>query len=393
MSDANRAAIRIYSPETAFGEYESGNPKFTNLRFTGESLQQQQPTTQSQEINDDRQVSDVIRTGLSYVGTINGEISYGTYDEILRLALLSAGWSTQQQVAAATTISATAGSGSYVIADSANGFGSFVANQWVYVSGFTGGGVANNGFGKMTAAAAGSITISHNGDGATVGAGDEVTVTMASQIVNGVTLDTFNLEKEFADVTQFEQSAGGAIDRWGLNVTDDQLLGITFDVLARISRSAQTTLGDGSPTAAPTGGVFNAIDHVLAVFEGGEPHDITGLTLQYANNLRARTQVARLGAISLGSGTVVPTGNVQAHFSDPTQIDRYLNNEESALALIMGRGADAYVLDMPAVKYTSGGRVAGGINQDVIQDMGFQAKKHAGEGITARIARFPGLIV
>lgn len=390
MSDSNRVALRFYE-ESAFGQFESGNPKFTAVRFTGESLNQATQSTTSQEIRSDRQIVDLIRTGVNAAGDINGELSYGSPpDDLLEAALQSSGFSTEQTAGPGTTFSVTAGSGSYTIADSGSGFGSFAVGQWVYISGFS--DAANNGFAKITAASAGSITVSHNGNGVNDTAGDTVTITMGAQITNGTSLRTFNWEKEFTDLSNnFEQFAGMAIDTFGLNVTSDGIVTWTFGWLGALSQSNTATLGDGSPTAAATDSVMNAIDDVQLVFANGTSYDVTSFNFQIQNNLRARLQVGTLGAISLGSGTINATGAHQAYYNTITEMDAYLNDTARDFGIIFFKDTDAYVIEFPQAKYSSGQRVAGGINQDVLADMAFQAYRDASEDVTIRIAKFSGL--
>jgi len=389
-ADSNRAALRFWE-ETTFGAFATGTPKFTALRFTGESLRQETQTTVSQEIRSDRQVTDLVRTGVTAAGDLNFELSYGAYDDFLESALLSAAWSTQQQ-ATGTTFSVTAGSGTYTIADSGSGFGSFAVGQWVYISGFSDAG--NNGFGKITAASAGSITVKGNGNGVTDTAGDSVTITMGPQIVNGTTFKSYNMEREYTDVAnEFEQLAGMAIDQLNLNTQADGLVNGSFGFVGKSAQSNTATLGDGSPTAAATNDVMNAIDDVQAVLENYTSYDVTQLSMSLVNNLRARLQVGTLGAVSLGTGTVGLTGGHQAYFESKAVMDKYLNATSSALSFIFSKGTNAYVVDMPRIKYSSGQRVAGGINQDILADMQWTAIRDATEDATIRIARFAGVIV
>lgn len=392
MSDTNRVALRFYGPESTFGVAESGNPTFVEMRYTGESLNQATQSTSSQEIRSDRQVVDLIRTGVNAAGDINGEWSYESpADDLLEAALQSSGFSTQQQ-ATGTTFSVTAGSGSYTIADSGSGFGSFAVGQWVYISGFASS--TNNGFAKISAASAGSITVTHNGNGTTVSAGATVTITMGPQIVNGTTLTTFNIEKEYTDNSNdFELLTGMAIDTFGTNVTADGILTWSFGWLGKSATSQTATTGDGSPTAAATDGVMNAIDNVSAVLENGSSYDVAAVNFQLQNNLRARLQVGTLGAVSIGSGTVSLSGGHQAYYESQTIIDKYLNDTETSLAIIFSKATDAYVFEFPAMKYSSGQRVAGGINQDVLADMQFTAFRKASENVTFRIAKFTGVVV
>lgn len=77
------AAVLRYVTETAPGTKAS--TALTNLRFTGESLQSNRTSTQSKEIRSDYQISDLITTGQSAAGTVNGEFSFKEYDPIMEL--------------------------------------------------------------------------------------------------------------------------------------------------------------------------------------------------------------------------------------------------------------------------------------------------------------------
>lgn len=89
MSDANRTGL-AYAVETTFGS--SPSTAFQDLRFTGESLNYSIQSTNSQEIDPSRMVSDNIITNKQAGGGFNFELSYGTYDELLAGALFSS-WS------------------------------------------------------------------------------------------------------------------------------------------------------------------------------------------------------------------------------------------------------------------------------------------------------------
>lgn len=89
MSDANRLRLS-YVEETSWGVTPAA-PTLKALRFTGESLEANADFTSSNEIRDDRQVSDVIRTNFGAGGDVNFELSYGAFDDLLA-ALLFSNW-------------------------------------------------------------------------------------------------------------------------------------------------------------------------------------------------------------------------------------------------------------------------------------------------------------
>ncbi len=133
------------------------------------------------------------------------------------------------------------------------------------------------------------------------------------------------------------------------------------------------------------------VDDVLAIIENGAAiAQVEMFDFDLTNNLRQRKQIGTLGPVSIGSGKVGCTGSLQMYFSDQTIMDKYRNDTETSLAIVMKDSANnSYVFDWPRVKLTEGAASAGGQNQDIMANMKFMAKRHATEGITARIVRFP----
>lgn len=382
-ADANRMALRFVE-ETVWGEVPSGPPKLTNLRFTGENLRQESGSTNSAEIRSDRQIPALIRTGLNAVGDINFELSYDAYDAFFLAMIGSAGWSSEVTVGPITTISITAPD---TIDDSGSGFGSLVVGQWIEVRGFT--DVNNNGFFKIATAAAGSITIEQQ-TLVTEAAGDSVTIVMGAQAVNGTNVDSFVFEKEYTDLSnEFVTIRGTMIEAFSLTLSPEGIVTGTFGFIGRDSASAAATVGDGSPTAAPTEEVLNAIDHVDGIGENFSDVSLTALTLNLGNNLRRRLEIGTLGASSVGTGTIEVTGTMEAFYATKTLLDKFLNFTTSTLSVrFEDTAGNSYIFDLPEVKYSAGQRNAEGINTDIMEELGFSAVMDPTELVTIRIAKF-----
>ena len=383
MSDADRVGLAFVA-ESSYGEVPSGPPTLQDLRFTGESLLQQTSSVSSTEIRADRQVPDVIRTSISAQGGINLELSYDAYDDFLRGALQSSAWSSVETVGPIITLSTTAPD---TISDSGSGLAALDVGQWIKVSGFT--TAANNGYFKIATVAAGVITVEQQTIESEV-AGDTVTIVEGAQVVNGTTLESYVIEREYSDLTNiWAYYLGMSIDSFSLNVAIEALITGAFNFVGKNETSGVATVGDGSNTAATTKEVMNTVDHVDAILEGGASLPVTGFNFEQANNLRARLQVATLGAISLGSGKVAVTGGLQAYFTTAALANKYLGDTATSLALVVQDDAgNAYVFDFPKAKLTSGTRNAQGENTDVIVDFGFTAYMHPTELVTVRIAKF-----
>lgn len=80
MSDTNLVSVAI-AAESTFGTAPTTGYKF--LRYTGESLTFNINNTQSSEIRNDRNVSDMVRTDASCSGDLNFELTFGTFDDLL----------------------------------------------------------------------------------------------------------------------------------------------------------------------------------------------------------------------------------------------------------------------------------------------------------------------
>ena len=383
VSDTNRVQL-AYVEETSFGQQVTGS-NLQTLRHTGETLKQETGIQVSQEIRSDRQIADVARTSIHASGQINYEMSYGAYDDLLAAALLAADWSTPETVGPITTIAAVASGNTFT--DSGNGFAALDVGQWIRVSGFT--KPANNGFFKLMSVAAGEIVVS-GGTLEDESAGPTVTITQGGQIVNGTTKTSFNIERTFSDLSG-ERSlfTGMMVDTLALNAALNAMITGSMGFIGSREESLAASGGTGYDAAA-TGEVMNGVDDIAGLLENEVSVNAQSLGLNLANNLRAREKLGHLGAFDMGTGTVNVTGTLEAYFESATMFDKYLDYTATSLSLVLLDGAgNAYVIELPNVRFTDGSRQAGAQNQDVLANLSFQAFRHATEDVTIRIARFP----
>jgi len=368
------------------------NANFQIMRHTGESLKQDTTVITSEEIRSDRQIADIIRTGVGASGGVDFELSYGTFDDFLQAVLFSAGWSTEKKIEGITTISALASDNS--INDSAEGFvtAGFVVNQWIRISGFT--KTANNGWFKIVSVTIGKIVLSH---GILIDedpvAETGVSVQMGAQIVNGVTLASWNLEREYKDLTNiFSLFTGMCISEMGLAVPADGRITGSFTFLGAKEVSGTASVGTGN-TAATTTNIMTGANHVDDVFEDKLEAGILSFAMSINNNLRTRLQVGTLGAASVGSGSILITGSLELYLPNATLFDKYLNQTPSSFAIGVTDGSgNGYIIEIPTMRITNGSRPAGGLNTDVVGTFEWQAYMDPTEEISVRITRFPVLV-
>lgn len=206
-------------------------------------------------------------------------------------------------------------------------------------------------------------------------------------IENGTTLTSFSFEREYTDLSnEFEILTGMVANQLSLSIAPGSIITGTFSFQGKDASSA-TASAAGSTTSATTTAQMNAIDHVTNVQEGGGSTDITQFELNITNNLRPRPQVANLGPIDYGLGTIEVSGTLQKYFASKTLMDKYLNFTTSSLEIVLNDGSNSYTIEIPAIKFTSGRRVAGGRNQDVIADLQWEAFRDSSTGNTIKITR------
>jgi len=386
---ANKMIVRETLVTEALGDTVSILSAMKEIRFTGESLKQETDTTPTNEIRDDRQIGETKRTSVRGSGGIEGELSYGVYDDFIESSLQSAAWSTAV-TDTQTTFSMANGDNS--INDSGSGFvaAGFTADQWIRTSGFTED--ENNAYFKIVSVAAGKMVLKGGSGGAvaTEAAGDTVTILMGPQITNGTTKQSYSIEKEFTDnTTDFEIDKGFYPNEFTLTTEAESLINVSFGYMGKNSASASATANTGRAKTAPTNPVFSSVDDVTAVLENLTSTGVISLDFTINNKMRNRAIVGTLGPNSMGSGSVDITGTLQAYYSNSTMIDKYLNFTDSNLALVLEDGdGNGYVIDFPKINFTDGERLAGGTNTDVVVNLPFSATRYATEDVTVRIARF-----
>ena len=386
MADANRMNL-AYEKEVTYGT--TVGTELIDLRFTSESIAQITGTVNSAEIRSDRQIVDHLRTTINVAGDMNIELSYSAFDDFMEWGLQSAVWTT------AVVSGVTNGTNDIAAANGDNAFdtaGSFVTdgfkiNRWIKASGFS--ETANNTFFRIISVVATKIVV--GGGTLTTDATDAAHIlTMGAEIVNGVTDSSFSIEKEYTDLTNiFSIYTGFMIDSLTLTVPSDNIVTGSFGILGKIAASASSTEGDEGHTAAPSNEVMAGIEDITAIMESSTALASTQFSISLSNNLRERMQIGTLGPIGISSGTTEVTGTLQGYFTQVAEIDKYLNFTDTTLAIQFadstGKG---YVIDLPRVNYSSGTRVAGGVNTDILADLAFSSFRHETQGETIVIQRF-----
>lgn len=387
MSDSSRVQIG-YATEVSWGVIPA--VAFGEIRTTGEGMNFNIANIVSNEIRSDRQITDLVQVDAEATGPVNGELSYGTYDDWLEGGLFSSGW-TAVGSNTGTNIDAAAGDNSFNQA-AGDWSADYQAGQWIRVVGFTTNPAANNGFFRVVSVTATKIVVS-GGTLVTEAAGDSVTIDNDGTIWNETTETSFTIEKSFTDKTQFHTFAGCVVSELTLNLAVGEILTGSFDFLGKDMVRGVATAGTGAYTAATTTGVMNAVGNVASIREGGTelaaPIYARALTVTVNNNLRGIKAIANLGNVDIGIGRGLVTGTLQIYFENGDLVDKYINSTETSIDFrVADTAGNTYIVTMPRIKFISQEIVAGAIDQDVVVDMEFQAIRDATDTWTIQIDRF-----
>jgi len=395
MSDANRTVLR-YVEETTWGEVPAGPPKFTNLRETGESLKGSKQTEVSEEIRSDRQIPNVIRTGIGAEGDLNFEYSYASYHDFLRALLMAAAWASAVTVASAAQVDVTAASGTFthsVAWDTPPTVGS-----WVRVSGYTGAYVGNNGYFKVATSAAGVFTVSNKDNMVDAAGQTGITIIQGASIVNGVAPTSFAIEREHEDLTNvLELYRGMMVESLSLDIPVDGRITGSFGFMGKDEQAKTATSGDGSPNAANENDIVSSANDIQFInIDHGSVCLMSG-SIEVTNNLRAIRCAGELANHAIGVGRFGVTGDLELLFEDNTQKAKYLAHTAAGIAVAIEDGmtsgalglGNGTVLEIPSFQMSDDETAAGGVDTELAESISFEAFMNPTEDITMRIIIWP----
>ena len=398
MSDSSSTQL-FYRAEQTWGEdptLASPLEPLRELRFTNESLNYSAQTAVSEEIRSDRQVSDIIRTGVESGGDIGVELSFGAFDDLFE-GMLYNDWSAVLDSDATSPADPgflVSGSPSTISAASPTTgildlltVGAFIEITASTLS------PSNDGFYRVDAnSGAGSVTVSPPLPSAGV---DSFRI-RESHLRNGVTLKSFLLEKAFTDVSEFFTFTGMRVGTANISIAPGAILTGSFGFSGENATMQGTSIIAGltSPESIPVAAndVYNAVDNVGNVLiDGVVDADVcfTEISFDVENNLRFQPCIGQLESSGIGVGRTQISGTLSAYFINRTFFEKYLNFDTVSVSFsVTDAAGNTYLIDFPSVKFTNGEVVAGGNDEDVLVTIEFTAKRDPTLGFTLGMNRF-----
>lgn len=213
-------------------------------------------------------------------------------------------------------------------------------------------------------------------------------------LVNGATLTTFSIQKEFADmdVPQFHTYPGVSIDGWSFKAEVGSIVKGEFKVLGMgLSISESQIVGATFPTASSTE-PMNAVTNFQDFSLDGVPYTgcIQSYDLEIKNNIRQIKCIGSIAPTNMKLGTLEVSGESNFYFNEGSVYDLFVNGTEFAQAFKMeDNDGNSYSITLPRCKFETGEVVAGGKNSDVMFKAKWRALYDATSGTVITIEADP----
>ena len=376
----------IIKKESVFGS-AAGTGSGLYLRRVTSDIGLKKDTYESAEIVTHAQIQD-FRHGIRRIlGTINGELSPGSYNLLMQSALrkdFAAGATT----GALTDVTAAAGppgtftraSGSFLT----DGFKVGDVGRW---TGWTTTGTNNNARNyRITALTATVMTTSGLLDEvvAAKASGDSVTFTVTGKKslipTSAHTNDSYTIEQNFPDIVQSEQYLGCKIGGMQVKLPATGLATVAFPITGQdiVTSTAPYFV---TPTAAGTAGIAAAVNGSLR-FGGTDIATVTGVDINLDLGLFSDAVVGSNKVPSIDPARSRVTGTITCMFENATLRDYFVNETEVALQVVLelstAIGADFIAFNLPRIKLGAADKDDG--EKNLIQTMPFVALYNSAGG-------------
>lgn len=393
LASGTNKQVRI-KKESSFN-VAPGDTGAVQLRRVTSDLGIAKNTYEAQEIVSDLQVTDFRHGTRRTEGTINGELSPGTY-ALLMAAAMRKDFVAGEDTGALTDVTAAAGppgtftraTGSYIT----DGLKIGDVGRW---SGWTTTGTSNNARNyRITDLTATVMTVGTAATGATgepeevaaKASGDSVTFTVVGKKtwtpLTGHTNDSFAIEHWFSDVAQSELYRGCRVQSMAVALPASGLGTANFGVLGSGAIDRDTSAYYTSVTAAPSTGIVAAASGSLRI-NGADVAFVTAINFDYAGGMSVVEVVGSNFSPGVFPGRVRLSGTVTALFEDASLRDMFIDETEADLwiYLKLSSAADSDFLSFyfARIKLGAAGKDDG--EGPIKMTVPFQALKRTSTGV------------
>lgn len=171
----------------------------------------------------------------------------------------------------------------------------------------------------------------------------------------GTTPKFFSIEDAATDITQFRLFTGMAVSSLAVSIRPNQMVTGTFSMVGK-DMSISGTSVDATKTASSGNAPFDAYSGALSIGDAGGSLSaaaiVTGIDFTINNALAPTFVVGASTTPQLEYGMATVEGTITAYFEDAALINRFLNETETALQVVVDdpTGSSDYTWLFPRVK-------------------------------------------
>jgi len=207
---------------------------------------------------------------------------------------------------------------------------------------------------------------------------------------------SFSIETSYEDVNQFFINKGLRVGQFDLNIASREIVTgkVNFKGEGMYRQVGGASLFDNSPYVSKVstpGQVLSATTNVGSLTHNGVPlaTAIKSITIQGDAALREQTAVGFKFPVGIGVGRFKLSGKVDAYFEDGALFDEFINHSTVSLGWdFTDLDQQHYFVTIPAVKFTENPLSPGSIDQDVMENLSWEAQRDPNLNAIIQFDRF-----
>ena len=376
LSSTSLTQVRYIKESTAGTTPTSGQNY--DIRVTGETFEYNIQKEISKEINSSRVTTSEAPVAASSSGSLQGELSYNEYDDLLE-SLMQSTWTVYGTNGVQGTASTVDFTTTTITASSAtsgaDSWATLKKGQWFRASV---DGDPNDGklfrVHSTTAPTTTVITLDDETP-ATAGTGVADFYVQTSRLTHGTTQTSFSIETQRTDVSQFIIYKGQTPSKLTLNVASGSLSTLSIDFVGLgVTRSGSTHLSGSTNNPSTAYKIHSGVSNANSfIWEGGAPNAnvyVKSASIEFDNAMRMQNAIGSLAPVAIASGTIMAKATLQVYFADGSLFDKFVANTTTSLMLAsLDSDGNGYVFSAPVANVSTFKVTAGAKDQDLMADI------------------------
>lgn len=333
------------------------------VRRTSADFNLTKESYESAELRNDYQTVD-LRMGIrSAEGTLNGELSPGSYSDFLG-SLLARDFAAVTPAAAVDDVTIAAAGTNFTLTRLAGSWltdGIKVGNVIRLTgAGLNAANVGNNALVISVTALVLTVKVLSSTAFIAESAIDGVTVTVTGKAtyipLTGHTDDSYTIEQWYDDIDQSEVFTGMKVGSANVQLPSTGFVTTDFSFMGKDLTQVGTSEYFTTPTAASTTGLLTSVRGALLV-NGSEAACITDANISIERTMEPAQCIGSNNNSDIFVGKITITGSFSAYFSDGTLRDYF--DDEAVVTVVLAvttgeeKDSDFITFVMPAVKFSN----------------------------------------